>query len=113
MIITCEQCHASFNLNENLLKPSGSKVRCSKCNNIFLAYPPPAEAEPVKPTEVVPDLKTEHKDETVSDQPDLPDTAEIPAEEVSETEELDLEPEEAPETRGSCRRNRCHRRSGP
>jgi len=93
MIITCEQCHVSFNLNENLLKPTGSKVRCSKCNNIFLAYPPPAEAEPVKPTEVVPDLKIEHKDETAFDQPDLPDTAEIP-EEVSETEGLT---EEVPE----------------
>ncbi|MBW2298056.1 MAG: zinc-ribbon domain-containing protein, partial [Deltaproteobacteria bacterium] len=31
MIITCEECSTSFNLDEKFLKPSGSKVRCSKC----------------------------------------------------------------------------------
>jgi predicted Zn finger-like uncharacterized protein len=40
MIITCSQCKTSFNLNEKILKPSGSKVRCSKCKNVFVAYPP-------------------------------------------------------------------------
>ena len=40
MIITCEKCSTKFNLDENLLKQTGSKVRCSKCQNIFLAYPP-------------------------------------------------------------------------
>ena len=45
MIITCSQCGVSFNLNEDLLKPAGSKVRCSKCKHIFTAYPP--ETEPV------------------------------------------------------------------
>ncbi len=40
MIITCEKCNAKFNLDENLLKQTGSKVRCSKCQNIFLVYPP-------------------------------------------------------------------------
>ncbi len=45
MIITCSQCKTSFNLNEKRLKPSGSKVRCSKCKNVFIAYPPePIEA---------------------------------------------------------------------
>ncbi|MDF1591453.1 MAG: zinc-ribbon domain-containing protein [Desulfobacterales bacterium] len=44
MIITCEQCETSFNLDEGLLKPAGSKVRCSKCKHIFVGYPPgPAE----------------------------------------------------------------------
>jgi predicted Zn finger-like uncharacterized protein len=42
MIIPCEECNASFNLDERLLKPTGSKVRCSKCSHIFVAYPPPA-----------------------------------------------------------------------
>ncbi|MBW1754259.1 MAG: zinc-ribbon domain-containing protein [Deltaproteobacteria bacterium] len=40
MIITCEECQASFNLDESLLKPTGSKVRCSKCKKVFVAYPP-------------------------------------------------------------------------
>jgi len=39
MIIICEKCNTKFNLDENLLKQTGSKVRCSKCQNIFMAYP--------------------------------------------------------------------------
>ena len=49
MIITCQQCETSFNLDEGLLKPAGSKVRCSKCKHIFTAYPP-APAEKVEET---------------------------------------------------------------
>ena len=46
MIITCENCETSFNLNEKLLKPTGSKVRCSRCKHMFTAYPPaPPEVE--------------------------------------------------------------------
>ena len=39
MIITCNECDTRFNLDESLLKQTGSKVRCSKCKNIFTAYP--------------------------------------------------------------------------
>ena len=49
MIITCKKCYAKFNLDENLLKQTGSKVRCSKCQNIFLAYPPVEMEIPVEP----------------------------------------------------------------
>ena len=98
MIVSCEQCNASFNLNESLLKPSGSKVRCSKCNSVFMAYPPAAQDEPVTPTEVVPDPGVEEEK--------TPETEEG-AEEVVEELDLDLdlgaeeektpEPEEAAE----------------
>jgi len=47
MIITCQQCETSFNLDEGILKPAGSKVRCSKCKHIFVAYPP-AQAEKIE-----------------------------------------------------------------
>ncbi|MDY6951630.1 MAG: zinc-ribbon domain-containing protein, partial [Thermodesulfobacteriota bacterium] len=40
MIVTCENCEAKFDLDENLIKESGSKVRCSKCQHIFTAYKP-------------------------------------------------------------------------
>lgn len=43
MIITCEQCGTRFHLDEALLAPSGSKVRCADCRHIFTAFPP---AEP-------------------------------------------------------------------
>ena len=39
MVIECKHCSRKFNLNENLLRPAGSRVRCSKCGNIFHAYP--------------------------------------------------------------------------
>ncbi|NNG07161.1 MAG: hypothetical protein HKM90_05455, partial [Desulfobacteraceae bacterium] len=40
MIIECESCESKFNLDEGLLQAGGSKVRCSMCKNIFIAYPP-------------------------------------------------------------------------
>jgi predicted Zn finger-like uncharacterized protein len=39
MIITCEECSTRFNLDESILKPGGSKVRCSLCKHIFTAFP--------------------------------------------------------------------------
>jgi len=39
MVIECKHCSKKFYLNEKLLKPAGSRVRCSKCGNIFHAYP--------------------------------------------------------------------------
>jgi len=39
MIITCKECNSSFNVDDGLIKETGSKVRCSKCETIFLAYP--------------------------------------------------------------------------
>jgi len=39
MLIQCEKCHTIFNLDETLLKKGGSKVRCSRCRDVFMAYP--------------------------------------------------------------------------
>jgi len=39
MVIECKNCSRKFNLDANLLKPKGSKVRCTKCGDIFLAFP--------------------------------------------------------------------------
>jgi pilus assembly protein FimV len=58
MIITCEECKTSYNLNESLLQPSGSKVRCTSCKHVFTAFPPPdkapemVRAEPVVDTQL-------------------------------------------------------------
>ncbi len=45
MIIECEKCHVKFNLDENLLKETGSKVRCSRCKHVFTAFPPERELQ--------------------------------------------------------------------
>ena len=64
MIITCKACNASFNLNESLLKPEGSKVRCSKCKEVFMAYPPAPPEEIKKPDDMLLDLDVELEQET-------------------------------------------------
>jgi len=43
MIVECEKCHTKFNLDENLLKETGSKIRCSICKHVFIAFPPKEE----------------------------------------------------------------------
>lgn len=51
MFITCQECNTTYRLDERLLKPTGSKVRCSQCGHIFVGHPPaaPDVAEPVVP----------------------------------------------------------------
>ena len=35
MIIQCERCNRKFKIDDSLIKPPGSRVRCSKCGNTF------------------------------------------------------------------------------
>lgn len=50
MIVQCEKCQTKFNFNDDLLKGDGSKVKCSRCANVFSVYPPePIEAALEKP----------------------------------------------------------------
>lgn len=51
MILTCPQCQTKYRLDESKLSPEGSKVRCSRCQNVFLAYPSAPEADAVLPEE--------------------------------------------------------------
>jgi predicted Zn finger-like uncharacterized protein len=40
LIIRCEECTTTYNLDQSLLEPFGSKVRCTRCNHIFwVDYP--------------------------------------------------------------------------
>jgi predicted Zn finger-like uncharacterized protein len=39
MIVMCEGCETSFQVEDRMIKPTGSKVRCSKCRHVFVAYP--------------------------------------------------------------------------
>ena len=45
MIISCNECDSSFSVDDSLIKDTGSKVRCSKCNSVFKAYPQPLETD--------------------------------------------------------------------
>jgi predicted Zn finger-like uncharacterized protein len=91
MIITCEACNTSFNLDDKMLKPTGSKVRCSVCANVFTAFPqqepaPEPEADTSGPASAPVTGDTSESDLTVADAGD----AKFP--------ELDA-PEEDPDVR--------------
>ncbi len=43
MIVKCEKCEISFQLDESRLKAKGTKVRCSRCRHEFRVYPPEKE----------------------------------------------------------------------
>ena len=45
MIISCNECDASFMVDDSLIKETGSKVRCSNCSSVFVAYPQPPETD--------------------------------------------------------------------
>lgn len=40
MIIQCEQCATTYHLDQKLIEPFGSKVRCTRCGHIFWVEPP-------------------------------------------------------------------------
>ena len=40
MIIACKSCQLTFRVDSKLVKPSGSKVRCSNCRDVFKVFPP-------------------------------------------------------------------------
>ena len=45
MIVTCNECESSFNVDDVLIKDGGSKVRCSKCSSVFVVHPGTSDSE--------------------------------------------------------------------
>jgi predicted Zn finger-like uncharacterized protein len=39
LLIRCERCATLYELEEALLAPTGSQVQCTKCQNVFTAFP--------------------------------------------------------------------------
>ncbi len=96
MIIRCNECDTRFNIDESLLKQTGSKVRCSKCKNVFLAYPSSLSEEPDKSSKVETELEAVITDEEIQS------GIQYSAEEKSEGIELAMDEafEEKPEEAG-------------
>ena len=84
MIITCENCETSFNLNEKLLKPTGSKVRCSRCKHLFTAYPPALPELEQAVVETVAPEEIEEKTETPEFEPTAEETGDMAPEPFQE-----------------------------
>jgi len=70
MIITCDDCNSSFNISDSMIKDSGSKVRCSKCDNVFMAYPS-SPGETAATETAVDDLSLESDEQMPGDDEDL------------------------------------------
>ncbi|HSV94289.1 MAG TPA: zinc-ribbon domain-containing protein, partial [Desulfobacterales bacterium] len=49
MIVMCEGCETNFSVEDRLVKPSGSRVRCSRCRHVFTVYPPVADVDADEP----------------------------------------------------------------
>jgi len=45
MIIQCDKCATKFRLDDSRITPNGVKVRCTKCDNVFIVTPPPPAEE--------------------------------------------------------------------
>ena len=48
MIIQCDQCKTRFRLDDSKVKGKGVRVKCTKCQNLFIVTPPEPEKEPEK-----------------------------------------------------------------
>ena len=45
MIISCKSCNSMLRIDNSSVKVDGSKVRCAKCNDAFMVYPPKNNTE--------------------------------------------------------------------
>lgn len=74
MIIQCEKCSTKFRLDDSRITGNGVKVRCTKCQNVFIVTPPPP-VEEVQVEEIftpgTPEAKQEgEKPKAQKDRPD-------------------------------------------
>ena len=114
MIINCEKCASRFNLDDNLIKETGSRVRCSVCSNIFTVYPQRPEEEESDEHEETVDLDSslDFEDEGLPSDPE-PDNADDfdralenslnEEEELTKIEKTDPEYQPAPVKRKTIR----------
>jgi len=93
MIVQCEACQTKFRLADEKVKPGGTKVRCSKCKEVFTVMPPAPEPEPVEETIDFSAMNMEKvEDEAPAEESTVPD--QLPSDES--TEAPATEPESTP-----------------
>lgn len=95
MIVTCEACFSQFNLDDGLIKPTGSKVRCSKCHKVFKVFPYIAEEVLEEFPSQLPTELTDRPPEASQPAPalELPDVGEssIPETQIPDTPFSDIQ----------------------
>lgn len=68
MVIECSSCHARFKLADDKVKESGTKVRCTKCREVFTVFPESTPPVPLpvftaSTSEPVPSVVTKQQEE--------------------------------------------------
>ncbi len=95
MIVQCEACQTRFRLADDKVKPGGTKVRCSKCKEVFTVTPP--EPEPVEEAVDFGSFNMEKVTEETSDK--AAPTTESSSTDASEpVAQPESEPESVPES---------------
>lgn len=92
MIVQCQACQTRFRLADEKIKSGGTKVRCSKCKEIFTVTP--AEPEPVEETVDFGSFNMQAVPEETPDETAAP--SDIPEQGDSESPEESFEQEEEP-----------------
>lgn len=98
MIVQCQACQTRFRLADEKIKPGGTKVRCSKCKEIFTVAPP--EPEPAEETVDFGEFNMEAVSDETSDDAAAAATTASAAEETAEAQQEpgpEAETAEAPE----------------
>ncbi|MBI3753062.1 MAG: zinc-ribbon domain-containing protein [Deltaproteobacteria bacterium] len=49
MIVQCDACNTKFRLDDSKVTAKGVRVRCTKCQNVFVVMPPPPSEEKAPP----------------------------------------------------------------
>jgi len=86
MILTCNECGTGFTFDENLLKETGSKVRCSNCKKVFTAYPTSSVDQPEKADFVIEDEQPSMQDTESSPEASIDDGVELKNIDLAEIE---------------------------
>ncbi len=84
MIITCEACSTRFVLDDALIKPEGSKVKCSKCRHVFTAFP--LDGPEIK---IPPDLPKPQENDISGDEPEIQDDFNIDSDSYGQDADLE------------------------
>jgi len=59
MIVKCENCQTSFEVDSMLIKEEGSRVKCSRCEDIFMIYREETESPMLEPASELSDIEAE------------------------------------------------------
>lgn len=88
MILTCPQCSTQFHINPKRIADTGTKVRCSRCKEVFLATKPLPQPPPEPEQEDFTFTEPEHSEPEHSQPEQTETTTRFPPDPVDEEPEM-------------------------